>query len=252
MFESERDAGVYTAALVERIVMGEKDPVLGLATGSTPIPLYEALVQLYRSGLDFSRATTINLDEYIGIPGQHEQSYRHFMQTHLFQHVNIQPDRIFIPDGMAEDLDAECARYDKIIRQHAIHMQVLGIGVNGHIGFNEPDDLLVSRTHVVQLRQATVESNARFFPTLDDVPKRAITMGVQAILQAQHIILMAFGEEKANIIQRAIMGEVRTDVPASILQLHRDVVVILDKASASQLDPSVYLAGSQPTSSQLL
>lgn len=236
VFQTQRDAGVYTAAQVERIILEEERPVLGLATGSTPIPLYEALVHLYQSGLDMAHVTTINLDEYIGIPAMHPQSYRFFMQHNLFRHVNVPLSQIHIPDGMALDLPAECARYDEVIRKHPIHLQVLGIGVNGHIGFNEPDDLLVSKTHVVHLRQETVESNARFFASLDDVPKRAITMGVQAILQAQHIVLMAFGEEKADIVARAILGEVRTDVPASILQLHRDVTVILDEGSASKID----------------
>ncbi|MCL6599645.1 MAG: glucosamine-6-phosphate deaminase [Alicyclobacillus macrosporangiidus] len=235
VFDTPHDAGIYVAALAEQVIQARPDPVLGLATGSTPIPFYDALVGLHRCGLDLSHVTTINLDEYIGLPPTHEQSYAHFMHTHLFSRTNIRPENIHIPNGMAEDLAAECARYDDVIRAHPIHLQILGIGVNGHIGFNEPDDLLLSKTHVVELRPETVRSNARFFERIEDVPRRAITMGVQAILQADQIILMAFGPEKADIIARAVLGEVRTDVPASILQLHKRVTVVLDRASAQGL-----------------
>ncbi len=235
VFDTPHDAGIYTAAQVEQVILEMDDPVLGLATGSTPIPLYQSLVTLYQSGLDFSRAVTINLDEYIGIPSSHKESYRFFMQQQLFERTNIAPRNINFPDGMAADLGAECARYDEVLKQYPIDLQILGVGVNGHIGFNEPDDLLKSKTHVVNLRPETVKSNARFFDRMEDVPKQAITMGVQAILQARKIILMAFGMEKAEIVAKAIRGEVRTDVPASILLLHPDVTVVLDVESASRL-----------------
>ncbi|WP_067929474.1 glucosamine-6-phosphate deaminase [Alicyclobacillus shizuokensis] len=235
VFDNAHDAGVYVAALAEQVVERQAKPVLGLATGSTPIPFYQALIRLHQCGLDLSNVTTINLDEYIGLTPSHPQSYARFMWENLFSHVNIPETQIHLPNGVASDLEAECIRYDEIIRKNPIHLQVLGIGVNGHIGFNEPDDTLLSRTHIVNLCPETVASNARFFQHIDDVPKRAITMGVQAILQADQIVLMAFGREKAEIIAKAVFGEVRTDVPASILNLHKNVTVVLDKDSASEL-----------------
>ena len=236
IFANSHDAGIYAAALAEMAITSKQQPVLGLATGATPVVFYDALVNLHRCGLDLSSVVTVNLDEYIGLPADHEQSYRAFMWRHLFSRTNLVPENTHVPNGMAADLAAECARYDEVIHRHPIDLQVLGIGINGHIGFNEPDDLLLSRTHVVELRQETVAANARFFPRMEDVPKRAITMGVQAILQAERIILMAFGEEKAEIVARAVLGDVRTDVPASILQLHRNVTVVLDEQSARDLE----------------
>ncbi len=235
IFDTPHDAGIYAASVAENVILGSERPVLGLATGSTPIPFYQALVNLCRCGLDMSHVTTINLDEYIGLRGTHEQSYHYFMNENLFSKVNIKEENIFLPDGTADDLEAECERYDNVIRRHPIDLQILGIGHNGHIGFNEPDDLLLSKTHVVQLRPETVQSNSRFFSDIESVPKQAITMGVQSILQAKQIVLMAFGREKADIIAKSVLGDVRTDVPASILQLHRDVIVVLDRESASCL-----------------
>ncbi|WP_067624032.1 glucosamine-6-phosphate deaminase [Alicyclobacillus acidiphilus] len=235
VFDTPKDAGIYAAALVEQIILQTDHAVLGLATGSTVIPLYEQLVRLHRNGLDMSHVRTINLDEYVGLPADHPQSYHNFMRTHLFQHVNIPAFHSYIPDGNAADLEQECARYDEVVRKHPLDMQILGIGVNGHIGFNEPDDLLLSKTHVVTLSEETIRSNARFFECADDVPRQAITLGVQAILQAKRIVLMAFGKEKADAVAKSIQGQVRTDVPASILQLHRDVTFVLDMDSASKL-----------------
>lgn len=235
IFESPEVAGVYVAAMAECVVRSIRNPVLGLATGTTPIHFYEALVKMYDCGLDLFNVTTINLDEYIGLEPEHHQSYSFFMRDHLFSQTNIPSTNIHIPNGVAVDLEAECRRYNGIVVQHPINFQILGIGVNGHIGFNEPDDLLQSKTHVVQLRDETVKSNARFFERIEDVPRQAISLGVQAILQADQIVLMAFGSEKANIIAQSVLGEVRTDVPASILQLHKNVTVVLDQASASQL-----------------
>ncbi|KPV43925.1 glucosamine-6-phosphate deaminase [Alicyclobacillus ferrooxydans] len=241
VFESEHDAGLYAAALAERIVQDTEHPVLGLATGRTVLPFYEALVRLEHCGLDLSRCITINLDEYIGLEADHPQSYHRFMHEHLFHHVHIPESQIHIPNGTALNLDVECARYDEVLNRHPIDFQLLGIGVNGHVGFNEPNDLLQSKTHVVNLTPETITHNAKFFPDMDQVPKSAITMGVQAILQAKQIVLMAFGEEKADIVARAIHGEVRTDIPASILQLHRDVTIVLDEASARKLPGRKYL-----------
>lgn len=235
VFATKEEGGLYGASLVERVVEGISHPVLGLATGATVTPLYAALARLHRSGLDLSQCTTINLDEYIGLPPDHPQSYHHFMDEHLFRHVNIPPTQVHIPDGMAADLTAECSRYDAIVTRQRIDFQLLGIGVNGHIGFNEPSHILQSNTHVVTLRQETLLHNAKFFEDYAEVPKLAITMGVQAILQAKQIVLMAFGAEKAPVIARAFFGDVRTDVPASILQLHQDVTLILDAQSAREL-----------------
>lgn len=235
VFESEHDAGLYAAALAERVVQQTGRPILGLATGRTVVPFYEALVRLEHCGLDLSRSVTINLDEYIGLEANHPQSFHRFMQQHLFDHVRIPSVNIHIPDGVASSPAGECTRYDQILSRCPIDFQLLGIGVNGHIGFNEPDDLLQSNTHVVHLSPETIAHNAKFFSCLDQVPKSAITMGVQAILQAKQIVLMAFGEEKADIVAKAIRGDVRTDIPASILQLHRDVTIVLDEASARAL-----------------
>jgi glucosamine-6-phosphate deaminase len=235
VFESEHDAGLYAAALAERVVHETECPVLGLATGRTVLPFYQALVRLEHCGLDLSRCITINLDEYVGLEARHPQSYHQFMRENLFDDIGIEPENTYIPNGAAINLDVECARYDEILSRHPIDFQLLGIGVNGHVGFNEPNHLLQSKTHVVHLTPETIAHNAKFFQSLDEVPKSAITMGVQAILQAKQIVLMAFGEEKADIVARAIQGEVRTDIPASILQLHRDVTIVLDEASARVL-----------------
>lgn len=235
IFDSSHEAGIYAATLIENVILHSEKPVLGLATGTTPISTYDALVNLYQCGLDLSGVVTLNLDEYIGLPPTHEQSYHHFMHNHLFSRVNVQEQNIHVPRGQAENVKEECARYDRLIQKYPISLQVLGIGVNGHIGFNEPDDLLMSNTHVVQLREETIRSNSRFFDSTDEVPRQAITMGVQAILQAKQIVLMAFGEEKSKIISQAFLGGVRTDIPASILQLHSDVTVILDRDSAKDL-----------------
>ncbi len=235
VFDNRHDAGIYVAAVAESVIEAKVQPVLGLATGASPISFYDALVNLHRCGLDLSNVVTINLDEYIGLSIEHEQSYHCFMRQNLFDHTNLRSENTYLPNGMADDLAFACEQYDEVIRRHPIDLQILGIGVNGHIGFNEPDDLLLSKTHIVRLRQETVESNARFFEHIDDVPKEAITVGVQAILQADQIVLMAFGAQKADIIAKAVLGSVRTDVPASILQLHRHVTLVLDRESASKL-----------------
>lgn len=235
IFDTPHDAGIYVAALTERVIMSREQPVLGLATGITPVPFYEALVRLHQCGLNLSHTVTINLDEYIGLAKSHPQSYHYFMYEHLFSKTNIESKNIYIPQGDALDLVAECGRFDEIIQTHPIDLQILGIGMNGHIGFNEPDDLLLSKTHIVKLRNETVISNARFFENIEDVPKQAITMGIQAILQAEQIVLMAFGHEKASIVAETVKGNVRTNVPASVLQLHRNVTVVLDQESASEL-----------------
>lgn len=246
VFDSCSDAALYAATVVEQVLHYEPHPVFGLATGGSVISLYDRLVSLTSNEDRWTDAITINLDEYVGLSRDHPQSYARFMEEHLFGRVQKRPGQIFIPDGMASDLQEECDRYDAVLSHHRIHLQVLGIGVNGHIGFNEPDSLLQSRTHVVELRHETIQSNSRFFSSSEEVPRRAITMGMQSILQSNRIILVAFGEEKAKAIAETVSRTVRTEIPASVLQLHQDVTVVLDKASASllpdtqKLDPTIH------------
>lgn len=240
VFSSPQSAGLYASSLLEEVILTLEQPVLGLATGSTVIACYAALRGLVWCGLDLSKTVTINLDEYIGLPPLHPQSYHYFMEDTLFRDLPSRPKEIYIPNGMAANLDVECDRYDSIIHKYPIDVQLLGIGINGHIGFNEPSHSLFSRTHVVHLTPETISVNARFFDRVEDVPKRALTMGVQSILQARKIILMAFGKGKADAVAKAVQGEVRTDLPASMLQFHRDVTLILDTESASALPRNVW------------
>lgn len=237
-FATEELSSVYVAAIVEYLVTMHPKPVLGLATGSTPVRLYQRLIDFYRQGESFAHVTAINLDEYVGLPMEHPQSYHRFMREHLFDWIDIPRDRIFMPDGMADDLKAECARFDAILNKHPIDLQILGIGHNGHIGFNEPDLSLNTRTHVIELTQDTLAANSRFFVHKADMPTRAMNMGIQSILRAKHIILMAFGEDKASAVQRSLSGQISTDVPASILQAHPNVTFVLDQGAASLLSAS--------------
>lgn len=211
--------------------------VLGLATGSTPIGMYKQLIEWYNQGvLDFSQVHTVNLDEYRGLAPTHDQSYRYFMQHNLFDHVNVKPENTNVPNGLAEDPEAECARYDQIIDSlGGTDIQVLGMGHNGHIGFNEPADYFPLGTHVVDLTDTTINANARFFATRDDVPKQALTMGVKNIMQSRHILVVVSGTDKAPIVKKAFFGPVTPQVPASILQLHPNVSIVADEAALSQL-----------------
>ncbi|MGC3323959.1 glucosamine-6-phosphate deaminase [Enterococcus faecalis] len=204
--------------------------VLGLATGSTPETLYK---EMTASDVDFTEMTSVNLDEYVGLGGEDEQSYRYFMNKHLF---NKKPFKeTFVPNGKAEDLDAASAEYEKIIDAHPVDIQILGIGQNGHIGFNEPGTPLDSLTHVVELTESTINANKRYFDKVEDVPTRAVSMGIGSIMKGKKMILMAYGEAKAEAIKGMIDGPVTTDMPASALQNHQDVVVIIDDAAASKL-----------------
>lgn len=202
----------------------------GLATGSTPETMYSYMIE---SEMDFSDKVSVNLDEYVGLDGNNEQSYRYFMDQHLFNHKPF--EKTYVPNGKAQDLDAECQRYDDIIAANPIDIQVLGIGQNGHIGFNEPGTSFEATTHVVELTESTVNANKRYFDKVEDVPTRALTMGIQSIMKSKKIILMAFGEAKAEAIKGMIDGKVTEDLPASVLQKHDDVVVIIDKDAASKL-----------------
>jgi glucosamine-6-phosphate deaminase len=235
-FSSEDSAAVYVATMVESLMTRETRPVLGLATGATPVNLYQRLVDFHRQGLSFAHVTTINLDEYVGLPPEHPQSYHRFMREHLFNLIDIPLSQTYLPDGMALDMESECQRYDKILEGHPIDLQILGIGRNGHIGFNEPNISLTTRTHLVDLTVDTLQANARFFQNGAEVPTRAITMGIQSILQAKAIILMAFGWDKAEAVRRALSGQVSTEVPASLLQMHPNVTFVLDNDSAKLLE----------------
>lgn len=215
--------------------------ILGLATGSTPIGMYKNLIKMYEEGLiDFSKTTTFNLDEYYQLPINNDQSYHYFMDENLFNHININRENIHIPNGMADDIDAECVLYDKMIDDNGIDIQILGIGNNAHIGFNEPTINFNKGTHIVTLDESTREANARFFNSLDEVPTKAITMGTGSIFKSKKILLLASGANKAEAIYNTVHGKVTPEVPSSILQFHKDVIIILDKEAASLLNENDY------------
>ena len=223
------------AAIIAAQVVSKPDSVLGLATGSTPIGAYKQLVEWHRQGdLSFNEVTTDNLDEYKGLPPTHDQSYRYFMNDNLFNHVDVCKDRTFVPDGLAADAEAECAAYDEKVKALGYaDIQLLGIGHNGHIGFNEPCEEFIVETHCVDLTQSTIEANARFFASIDEVPKKAYTMGIGNIMAAKKILLLASGKGKAQAIYDTCFGPVTPHVPASVLQLHPDVVIIADEDALS-------------------
>ena len=233
------DMSRKAANIISAQIIMKPDCVLGLATGSSPVGTYKQLIEWYnKNNLDFSEVTSINLDEYKGLSPEDPQSYRYFMNTHLFDHVNIDKNRTFVPDGLATDPEKACAEYNaNIIKQGGIDLQLLGIGRNGHIGFNEPGTSFDSVTHMIELKESTRQDNARLFfdGKIDEVPTHAITMGISNILQAKKVLLVACGENKAQPIKVLVEGEKTTDVPASALQDHNDVVVIVDKAAASLL-----------------
>ena len=216
------------ANIISAQVIIKPDCVLGLATGSSPLGIYRQLIDWHQKGdIDFSDVTSVNLDEYVGLAATHEQSYRYFMQTNFFDHINIRPENTFVPDGCAADFERECAGYDARIESlGGIDLQLLGIGPDGHIGFNEPGDCFVKNTHVVELHASTIEANARFFAHAGEVPRRAVTMGMISIMQAKKILLIANGPAKKEILTRAFNGPITPEIPASILQLHPDITVI--------------------------
>lgn len=213
------------------------DCVLGLATGSSPIGLYKNLIEWHRNGdLDFSQTKTVNLDEYKGLGPTDDQSYRYFMDNNLFSHVNIKPENIHLPDGLAANAEQECKRYNEIIDGcGGLDMQLLGIGHNGHIGFNEPGEAFERNTHLVTLSDSTINANRRFFNSIDDVPKHAYTMGIANIMQARRILIVVTGGEKSEIVQKAFFGPITPDVPASVLQLHKNVTLVGDAAALSSI-----------------
>ena len=229
---SRRVANILSAQVILK-----PDCVLGLATGSTPVGAYKQLVEWYKKGdLDFSQVRSINLDEYVGLAPTHDQSYRYFMQSNLFDHVNIVPANTNVPNGLAEDAAEECRRYNEVIHTLGpIDLQLLGMGHNGHIGFNEPSDVFELETHVVNLTETTIQANARFFASADEVPRQAMTMGIQTIMQAKKVLVAVSGKDKAEIVKKAFTGPVTPNVPASILQMHPDVILVGDEAALSLL-----------------
>ena len=219
------------ANIIAAQVISKPCCVLGLATGSTPLGTYEKLAEYNKAGdVDFSQVTSVNLDEYQGLTGDNDQSYRYFMDNNLFNKINIDKAKTYVPDGCAADLAKEGQRYDELIKSlGGIDLQLLGIGLDGHIGFNEPDDVFTKETHEVALDESTIEANARFFASKDDVPKKAITMGMMSIMQAKKILLIANGKNKKDIVEKSFNGPITPHVPASILQLHPDVTVIFSE-----------------------
>ncbi|MDE6386222.1 MAG: glucosamine-6-phosphate deaminase [Lachnospiraceae bacterium] len=229
------------ANIISAQIIMKPDCVLGLATGSTPIGTYEQLIRWYEKGdLDFSKVKSINLDEYKGLTAENDQSYRYFMNTHLFDSVNIDKNNTFVPDGTEADSEKACRDYDEIIRSHGgVDLQILGLGHNGHIGFNEPADDFAKGTHCVKLTESTISANARFFASMDDVPKEAYTMGIGSIMQAKKIVVIVSGEGKKDIVKKAFLGPITPQVPASVLQLHSDVILVGDEAALSEYNKGV-------------
>ncbi len=225
------------ALIVAELVKNKPNCVLGLATGGTPVGLYKELVRMHKNeGLDFSKVTTFNLDEYCGLPPSHDQSYHYFMHDNLFNYINVQPEKIHVPSGTATDVEAFCEWYeDEIDKAGGIDLQVLGIGGDGHIAFNEPGSSLGSRTRMKTLTEETVDDNARFFASKDDVPRYAITMGVGTIMEARHCLLLCNGEKKAETVAKSIEGPITADITASALQMHPKATFILDEPAATKL-----------------
>ncbi|MFV0504475.1 MAG: glucosamine-6-phosphate deaminase [Lachnospirales bacterium] len=224
------EVGRKAAQLVVAQMICKQKSVLGLATGSTPIAMYEELAEMCEYGdLDFKDITTFNLDEYLGLDKDNEQSYAYFMNTHLFKYINIKKENIHIPSGITKDIKKTCEDYDKAILENGIDLQVLGIGTNGHIGFNEPSDHFEAGTHLVDLDKETIEANARFFESIDEVPRQAISMGIKNIMQAKKVVLIAYGENKIDAIKKMLFGEITPNLPASILQAHGDFTLVIDE-----------------------
>lgn len=223
------------AAIMWSQVLLKKDSVLGLATGDTPLGMYKELINKYKKNeIDFSKVKTFNLDEYYGVDRSNSQSYYFYMMNNFFKYINIDMSNINIPDGTAQNVEKECINYDRKIKEAGgMDLQILGIGVNGHIGFNEPNVSFEAQTHLVSLDDKTIKSNARFFNSIDEVPVKAISMGIKTILQSKKIILLASGESKAKAIYNTVKGKISPETPASILQLHQDVTIILDEKAAN-------------------
>lgn len=232
-----QDMSRKSANIISAQVILKPDSVLGLATGSSPIGTYEKLVDWCHKGdIDFSKVRTVNLDEYVGLSKDNPCSYYYFMKEHLFDHINIDLNNTNIPNGMEKDIEKECKRYDSLIASMGqLDLQLLGLGNNGHIGFNEPCDIFKKSTYCVKLTKSTIDANARFFEIYDDIPRYAYTMGIGSIMSAKKILLVVHGEGKAAILRDAISGPITPQVPASVLQLHNDVTIVADEGALSLL-----------------
>ena len=235
--ENYEELSKFAARIIAEHINKKPDTVLGLATGSTPLGTYKELIRLYKENkVNFSQVVSFNLDEYIALPPEHSQSYYYFMKENFFSHINIKPENYYLPDGMAEDIPQACKEYEKMIKEHGgIDLQLLGIGANGHIAFNEPGSSFGSRTRVKTLSEKTIKDNSRFFKSIDEVPKYAITVGIGTIMGANALILLASGDNKSNAIAKTIEGPITSMVPATMVQLHPKVTVVIDKDAASKL-----------------
>lgn len=236
VFENYNALSVYAAQYIVNEINSKPDYVLGLPTGGTPVGMYDEIEHMYKKGMvDFSDVKTFNLDEYLGLNKKHEQSYYYFMNKNLYSRVNVKPENTHIPNGMADDFAVEALNYDKQIKEAGgIDLMVLGLGPNGHIGFNEPDSELIAPTHVVSLTQETIKANARFFSSENDVPQKAITMGVGSILKSKKILILVSGESKKEAAAQMMSNKITTQNPSTLLQLHPDVTVLIDKAADSE------------------
>ena len=233
-----QDMSRKAANIISAQIIMKPNCVLGLATGSSPVGTYKQLIEWYKKGdLDFSQVTSVNLDEYKGLSPENDQSYRYFMNTNLFDHVNIDKTRTFVPNGLEADSDKACSEYNEIIRkQGGVDLQLLGLGHNGHIGFNEPGAAFEKETHCVDLTESTIEANKRFFESADDVPRQAYTMGIGTIMRCRKILVVVSGKDKAEILKQVIQGPVTPEVPGSILQFHPDCTIIADEDALSAMD----------------
>lgn len=237
IFETTEQLDEYAAGLFTKLINEKPNAVLGLATGSTPIGIYEKMVENFNhKKVSFKGVTTYNLDEYVGLTPDNDQSYAYYMNKHLFSRVDIPSSQTHLPNGIAEDPEAECKRYDAMLNARPADIQLLGLGHNGHIGFNEPSENLNAGTHIVKLKEETREANARFFASIDDVPREAFTMGVGSILKANAILLVVRGSDKARIVKEALTGPISTEVPASLLQTHPRLIVLLDREAGRMLE----------------
>lgn len=232
------DLSRKAANIIAAQILMDPHCVLGLATGSSPVGTYQNLIEWYKRGdLDFSGITSINLDEYRGLSGKNDQSYRYFMNSNLFDHVNIDKTRTFVPNGLEPDSAKACQDYDQIIENAGgIDLQLLGLGHNGHIGFNEPSDAFACGTQCVDLTESTINANKRFFESEADVPRQAYTMGIGSIMKAKKILVVVSGEDKSEILEKVVRGPITPQVPASVLQLHRDTTIVADEAALSKIN----------------
>jgi glucosamine-6-phosphate deaminase len=237
-YENNEQMSIKASEIVKEQILEKPNSVLGLPTGSSPLGMYNHLIAMYKSGeLDFSSVKTFNLDEYCGLPTDHPQSYHEFMNKNFFRHVNLKPENIHMPKPDKGDQESGCEDYEKKIRQAGgIDLQILGIGRNGHIGFNEPGTPFSSRTHVIRLHQDTRQANARFFNSIDEVPKAAVTMGIKTIMRARKILLLISGESKREALYQLVFSSVNEQFPASVLQLHPDVIVLVEKSACTRLE----------------